>query len=392
MYIGLTDDQQKLRQELRAYYDRLLTPAVREDLLREHGIGPKTKAIRQQMSKDGWLCFGWPKEFGGQGRDEVDHFIFFDESMRAAAPVPMLTVNTVGPTIMRFGTDEQKKFFLPKIAAGDLEFCIGYSEPGSGTDLASLQCRAVRDGDDYVINGQKTWTSLAGGADYCWLAVRTDPTAAKHAGISMIIVDMKTKGIRVDPLHLLSEHDINQVFFDDVRVPAKNLVGGENKGWKLITNQLNHERVTLCSSGIMERAYGVTLEYAKATRLADGRRLLDEEWVQVNLAKVYAGTEYLRLLNWKVASSAKKGALAPADASATKVFGTEFYLDAFQLMMEVVGPRAYLTRGSPEAVASGHLEGLYRSLMILTFGGGVNEVQRDLIGLFGLGLPRIPRH
>ncbi|MEZ4279059.1 MAG: acyl-CoA dehydrogenase family protein [Myxococcota bacterium] len=392
MYIGLTEEQQKLRSELRAYYDRLLTPAVREDLLHEHGIGPKTKAVRQQMAKDGWLCFGWPKEFGGQGRDEVDHFIFFDESMRAAAPVPMLTVNTVGPTIMRYGTDEQKQFFLPKIAAGDLEFCIGYSEPNSGTDLASLQTRAVRDGDDYVINGQKTWTSLAGGADYCWLAVRTDPTAAKHAGISMIIVDMKTKGIRVDPLHLLSEHDINQVFFDDVRVPAKNLVGGENKGWKLITNQLNHERVTLCSSGIMERAYGTTLEYAKATRLADGRRLLDEEWVQVNLAKVYAGTEYLRLLNWKVASSAKKGALSPADASATKVFGTEFYLDAFQLLMEVVGPRAYLTRGSPEAVAAGHLEGLYRSLMILTFGGGVNEVQRDLIGLFGLGLPRIPRH
>ncbi len=392
MYIGLSAEQQTLRQDLRSYYEKLLTPAVREDLLREHGIGPKTKAVRQQMSRDGWLCFGWPKEFGGQGRDEVDHFIFFDEAMRAAAPVPMLTVNTVGPTIMRYGTDEQKKFFLPKIAAGDLEFCIGYSEPNAGTDLASLQTRAVRDGDDYVVNGQKTWTSLAGGADYCWLAVRTDPTAAKHAGISMLIVNMKTKGIRVDPLHLLSEHDINQVFFDDVRVPAKNLVGGENKGWKLITNQLNHERVTLCSSGIMERAYGITLDYAKSTRLADGRRLLDEEWVQVNLAKVYAGTEFLRLINWKVASSAKKGALSPADASATKVFGTEFYLDAFQLMMEVVGPRSYLTRGSPEAVASGHLEGLYRSLMILTFGGGVNEVQRDLIGLFGLGLPRIPRH
>ena len=392
MYIGLTEDQQTLCQELRSYYDRLLTPTVREDLLREHGIGPKTKAVRQQMAKDGWLCFGWPKEYGGQGRDEVDHFLFFDESMRAAAPVPMLTVNTVGPTIMRYGTDEQKRFFLPKIAAGELEFCIGYSEPNAGTDLASLQCRAVRDGDDYVVNGQKIWTSLAGGADYCWLAVRTDPTAAKHAGISMLIVDMKSKGIRVDPLHLLSEHDINSVFFDDVRVPAANLVGGENKGWKLITNQLNHERVTLCSSGIMERAYGLTLEYAKSVRLADGRRLLDEEWVQVNFAKVYAGIEYLRLLNWKVASSAKKGALSPADASATKVYGTEFYLDGFQLLMEIVGPRAYLTRGSPEAVAAGHLEGLYRSLMILTFGGGVNEVQRDLIALFGLGLPRIPRH
>lgn len=392
MYIGMTAEQQQLCHELRAYYDQLLTPTVRQDLLREHGIGPKTKAVRQQMAKDGWLCFGWPKEFGGQGRDEVDHFLFFDESMRAAAPIPMLTVNTVGPTIMRYGTDEQKRFFLPKIAAGDLEFCIGYSEPNAGTDLASLQCRAVRDGDEYVINGQKIWTSLAGGADYCWLAVRTDPTAAKHAGISMLIVDMKSKGIRVDPLHLLSEHDINSVFFDDVRVPVSNLVGGENKGWKLITNQLNHERVTLCSSGIMERAYGVTLDYAKSVRLADGRRLLDEEWVQVNLAKVFAGTEYLRLLNWKVASSAKKGALSPADASATKVYGTEFYLDGFQLLMEIVGPRAYLTRGSPEAVAAGHLEGLYRSLMILTFGGGVNEVQRDLIALFGLGLPRIPRH
>jgi len=392
MYIGMTGEQQQLCQDLRAYYDQLLTPAVRQDLLREHGIGPKTKAVRQQMAKDGWLCFGWPKEFGGQGRDEVDHFLFFDESMRAAAPIPMLTVNTVGPTIMRYGTDEQKRFFLPKIAAGDLEFCIGYSEPNAGTDLASLQCRAVRDGDEYVVNGQKIWTSLAGGADYCWLAVRTDPTAAKHAGISMLIVDMKSKGIRVDPLHLLSEHDINSVFFDDVRVPVANLVGGENKGWKLITNQLNHERVTLCSSGIMERAFGVTLDYAKSVRLADGRRLLDEEWVQVNFAKVYAGVEYLRLLNWKVASSAKKGALSPADASATKVYGTEFYLDGFQLLMEIVGPRAYLTRGSPEAVAAGHLEGLYRSLMILTFGGGVNEVQRDLIALFGLGLPRIPRH
>jgi alkylation response protein AidB-like acyl-CoA dehydrogenase len=242
------------------------------------------------------------------------------------------------------------------------------------------------------VNGQKTWTSLASGADYCWLAVRTDPDAAKHAGISMLIVDMKSPGIRVDPLHLLSEHDINQVYFENVRVPAANLVGGENRGWKLITNQLNHERVTLCSSGIMERAYGITLDYAKQARLADGRRLLDEEWVQVNLAKVYAGLEFLRLLNWKVAWTSTQRKLSPADASATKVFGTEFYLDGFQLLMEVLGPRGYLAHGSPEAVAAGHLENLYRSLMILTFGGGVNEVQRDLIALFGLGLPRIPRH
>jgi alkylation response protein AidB-like acyl-CoA dehydrogenase len=393
MFIGLSEEQEQLRRELRAYYDKLLTPELREDLAREHGIGPKTKGIRQQMAKDGWLCFGWPTEYGGQGRNEVDHFIFFDESMRASAPVPMLTVNTVGPTLMRFGTEAQKQAFLPRMAAGEIEFCIGYSEPGAGTDLASLQTRAVRDGDHYVVNGQKTWTSLASGADYCWLAVRTDPKAAKHAGISILIVDLKnTPGIRIDPLDLLSDHDINQVYFENARVPVANLVAGENKGWKLITNQLNHERVTICSSGILERAYGITLDYARETKLADGRRLLDEEWVQANLAEVYARLEFLRLLNWKVAWAASRASLAPADASAVKVYGTETYLDAFQKLMEVLGPRGYLARGSPQAVAMGHLENLYRGLMILTFGGGVNEVQRDLIALFGLGLPRIPRH
>jgi alkylation response protein AidB-like acyl-CoA dehydrogenase len=392
MYIGYSEEQEKLRLELRAYYERLLTPEVRDALSKEHGVGPRTREVRRQMAKDGWLCFGWPKEYGGQGRGPIDHFIFFDESMRSMAPVPMLTINTVGPTIMRFGTEEQKKFFLPKIASGEIEFCIGYSEPNAGTDLASLQTRAVRDGDHYVINGQKTWTSLAGGVDYCWLAVRTDPSAPKHAGISILIVDLKTPGIRIDPLDLLSDHNINQVFFENVRVPVANVVAGENKGWKLITNQLNHERVTLCSSGTLERCYLAVRDWASATRLPDGRRLIDEEWVQVNLAKVHAGLEFLRLINWKVAWTATQGTLAPADASATKVFGTEFYLDAFQILMEILGQRGYLAKGSPEAVAAGMLESLYRGLMILTFGGGVNEVQRDLIALFGLGLPRIPRH
>jgi alkylation response protein AidB-like acyl-CoA dehydrogenase len=393
MYIGLSQEQQKLVDDLRAYYAKLLTPEVRAAIAAEHGTGPRTTEVRRQMARDGWLCFGWPKEYGGQGRGEVDHFLFFDESIRALAPIPMLTMNTVGPTLMKYGTDEQKQRFLPKIAAGELEFAIGYSEPNAGTDLASLQTRAVRDGDHYVVNGQKTWTSLALGADYCWLAVRTDPTAAKHAGISILIVDLKnTPGVRIDPLDLLSDHNINQVFFDDARVPVANLVGGENKGWKLITSQLNHERVAICSSGMLERCYEAVRDWARDEKLPDGRRLVDEEWVQVNLAKVHAGLEVLRLFNWKVAWTASQGSLAPADASATKVFGTEFYLDAFQLLMEVCGPRGHLVRGSPEAVADGVLDSMYRGLMILTFGGGTNEIQRDLIALFGLGLPRIPRH
>jgi alkylation response protein AidB-like acyl-CoA dehydrogenase len=303
----------------------------------------------------------------------------------------MLTLNTVGPTIMNYGTDWQKEFFLPQILAGDIHFCIGYSEPGAGTDLAALQTRAVRDGDEYVINGQKMWTSLAGGADYCWLAVRTDPDAKKHKGISVIIVPMDTPGITIQPLRLMGEHDINATYFDDVRVPAKFLVGEENGGWGLITNQLNHERVTLCSSGMPERHLANVREWAQNTLLPDGRRVIDQEWVQINLAKVHAKLEYLRLANWKVAWSADREKLHPADASSVKVFGTEFYLDSYQLLMEVLGPRAYLDADAPESILRSQLEAGIRGTIILTFGGGTNELQRDLIAMFGLGFPRSAR-
>jgi alkylation response protein AidB-like acyl-CoA dehydrogenase len=391
MYIAYTPEQEELRRELRAYYAELLTPEIREDLHRGMGTGPTMRAVVRRMAKDGWLGIGWPKEYGGQGRGTIDQFIFFDESMRSGAPVPMLTINTVAPSIMKFGSDEQKRFFLPRILEGELHFSIGYTEPGAGTDLAALTTRAVRDGDHFVIDGQKIFTSLAGDADYVWLAVRTDPSAAKHAGISIFAVDLKTPGIRIDPMHLLSDHDINSVFFDGVRAPASRLVGGENKGWKLITNQLNHERVTLCSSGLLESAFEGTRRFAQETKLPDGRRVADQEWVQLNLARVYAGLEFLRLINWKVAWTGSQGRLDVADASTIKVFGTEWYLESFRLLMEIIGPRAALRRGSPGAVAMGQLEHLYRGLLILTFGGGTNEVQRDLIGLFGLQLPRVPR-
>jgi alkylation response protein AidB-like acyl-CoA dehydrogenase len=389
VYIGYTEEQDKLRRELRAYYEDLLTPDIVAGLAEGHGVGPVMRKVVRQMGEDGWLGIGWPKEWGGQGRSAIEQFIFFDESMRSGAPVPMLTINTVGPTIMNFGTDEQKQFFLPKILKGEIHFCIGYSEPGAGTDLAALKTRAVKDGDEYVINGQKMWTSLAGDADYIWLATRTNPEVKKHKGISLFVVDMKnTPGIRVDPLHLLSEHNINATFFEDVRVPASSLVGGENNGWTLITNQLNHERVTLCSPGIIERCLEETRAWAARTKLTDGRRVIDQEWVQINLARVRAKLEFLRLINWKVAWTATQGHLDVADASTIKVFGTEFYLEAFRLMMEIIGEQAYLNRESVDVALAGRLEMSYRSLIILTFGGGTNEIQRDLIGMFGLGLPR----
>ncbi len=388
MEIGYTEEQEALRKELRDYYTRLLTPEVEAELAGSHGIGPAVRRVVRQMASDGWLGIGWPTEYGGQGRSAIEQFIFFDESMRSGAPVPMLTINTVGPTIMNFGTQEQKDFFLPKILAGEIHFCIGYTEPNAGTDLASLTTRAVRDGDEYVINGAKVFTSLAGDADYVWLATRTDPEASKHKGISMFIVPMDTPGIRVVPMTLLGDHNINYTFYEDVRVPAANLVGGENQGWTLITNQLNHERVTLCSPGIIERVLGDVRAWAQQTELPDGRRVIDQEWVQEHLARVHAELEFLRLINWKVAWQATQKRLDVADASTIKVFGTEFYLRAFRLLMEVLGQSAYLTRGSPGAVLAGRLEMYARSMIILTFGGGTNEIQRDLIAIFGLGMPR----
>ena len=390
MYRAYTDEQESLRRELRSYYEQLLTPEVEAELANSHGVGPALRRVVRQMGEDGWLGIGWPKEWGGQGRSAIEQFVFFDESMRAGAPVPMLTINTVGPTIMNFGTDEQKAHFLPRILKGEIHFCIGYTEPGAGTDLAGLATSAVRDGEEYVINGQKVFTSLAGGADYIWLAARTDPEAKKHKGISIFVVPMDTPGISLTPMHLLSEHDINQTYFDDVRVPASALVGGENNGWTLITNQLNHERVTLCSPGIIERTLAEVHQWAQDNKLADGSRVIDQPWVQLNLARVRARLEFLRLMNWKVAWTATQGRLDVADASSVKVFGTEFYLEAFRLLFEIVGERGYLRDGSPDAVR-GHLERSYRSLLILTFGGGTNEIQRDLIATFGLGFPRASR-
>jgi 3-oxocholest-4-en-26-oyl-CoA dehydrogenase alpha subunit len=392
MYIGYTPEQNELRRELRAYYDNLLTPELVRDLAHSEGIGPVSRAVVLQMAADGWLGIGWPKEYGGQGRGFIDQFIFFDESMRAGAPVPMLTINSVAPTIMKYGSQEQKDFFLPQILRGEIHFCIGYTEPDAGTDLASLKSRAERDGDEWVINGQKIFTSLATDADYVWLAVRTNPEASRHKGISMIIVPTATPGFKAVPIQNFGNFNTNYTFYEDVRVPYDNVVKGEGQGWPLIMEQLNHERVTLCSSGIMERALDDVRRYAQETMLADGRRLVDEPWVQHDLAWVHARVEVLRTMNWQVAWHAENGDnLDPAAASAVKVFGTEFYMEGLQKLLEILGPVANVREGSPDAVLFGRLSNLLRGLHVLTFGGGTNELQRDLIAIFGLGLPGSPR-
>ena len=391
MRISYTPEQEELRRELRAYFGRLMTPERQEALSStaggEIGVGNVYRETVSQMGRDGWLALGWPKEFGGQARPPMEQLIFTDEAAIAGAPVPFLTINSVAPTIMAFGTDEQKRFFLPKIAAGDIHFAIGYSEPEAGTDLANLRTSAVRDGDDYVINGQKMWTSLIQYADYVWLAVRTNTEAKKHRGISVLIVPTTAEGFSWTPVHTMAGVDTSATYYSDLRVPATNLVGEENGGWKLVTNQLNHERVALVSAQPIVTALTQVREWAQNTKDARGERLIDSEWVQLNLARVHAKAEYLKLINWELAS-AKDQTPSPADASAAKVFGTELATEAYRLLMEILGPSATLRQGSPGALLRGRVERMHRSSLILTFGGGTNEVQRDIIGMVALGLPR----
>jgi alkylation response protein AidB-like acyl-CoA dehydrogenase len=395
MHLAYTPEQERLRQQLREYFAGLMTPELRRGLAEtggDYGDGQAYRAIVRQLGRDGWLALGWPAEYGGRDGSTLDQLIFTDEAATAGVPVPFLTLNTVGPTIMRFGTAEQKARYLPRIAAGEIHFSIGYSEPEAGTDLAALRTRAVRDGDSYVINGQKMWTSLIQYADYVWLACRTDPDAPRHRGLSILIVPTDAPGFAWTPVRTVAGPTTSATYYSDVRVPASALVGEENQGWPLITNQLNHERVALTSSAPVRSALRDVCDWAAATKLASGRRVIDQEWVQLNLARVHAKAEFLKLVNWRIAAEADGGAqggrgLGPAAASATKVFGTEFATEAYRLLMEVLGANAHVREGSAGAVLSGRIERMHRAALILTFGGGTNEVQRDIIAAAGLGLP-----
>jgi len=391
MYLDYTPEQKALQDQLRQYFKQLMTPALEEELSHTESGGPLYKAAVKTMGADGWLGIGWPKEFGGQGRPAIEQFIFFDEVQRARFPIPLLTLNTVGPTLMRFGTDEQKALFLPRILKGEIHFSIGYTEPQAGTDLASLTTSAVRDGDEYVINGQKVFTSLADHADYIWLAVRTDPDAKKHRGISMVIIERDAPGVSITPNQTLGGNQVYTTFLDNVRIPTSMRVGPENGGWHLLTSQLNHERVSLFTAGIVEQLLDDTLAWAQETTGPTGRPIIDTPWVRANLGRVRAQVDLLRLFNWRQAYNIEQGDLPMHEASAVKVFGSEMYIEANRRLMEVLGVHGVLKQGSAGAALKGRLERYYRATLVLTFGGGANETQRDIIAWAGLRMPRPSR-
>jgi len=391
MRLALTAEQEAFRDEVRGYFGTLITPELRDELDRDEVDSPAYRDFVKQLGADGWLCPTWPTEYGGRGLSPVEQFVFFDETQRLRVPMPFLTTNTVGPTIQAFGTEAQKADWLPRILAGDCLFSIGYSEPAAGTDLASLTTRAVREGDEWVINGQKMWTSIIHRADYVWLAARTDPDAPKHKGISIIIVPTTAEGFSWTILDTIGGGITSATYYTDVRVPVDNCVGGVNNGWQLMTAQLNQERIALSSSGVIQRRLEEVIRWAGQATAADGSRVIDVDWVQRRLAEVKARLAALRLLNWKVAWEYSQGSIAPADASIMKVYGSHFYIDAYRALMEVVGSASTMTADAPGAVLHGELEEEMRRSIILTFGGGTNEIQRDIIATLGLGMPRPPR-
>ena len=386
MYLEETAEQLALRAELRAYFAELLTDDVRAALDSESEGGESFRAAVRCMGKDGWLGIGWPKEFGGQGRPVSDQFIFFDEVQRARAPFPFVTLNTVGPMLMRHGSEEQKSFFLSGILAGEINCAIGYTEPGAGTDLASLRTSAVLDGDEWLVNGNKVFTSGANNADYIWLAVRTDPDAPKHKGISILMVPTSSPGFSCTPIVTVGGVATTASYYDGVRVPRTALVGEVNEGWRLITGQLNHERVGLAAaSALAFRLWDEVLDWVFE------KGLEEVGWIQDDLAKTYALLEALHLLNWRMTGAVADGTLGPADSSAVKVFGTESAVEIYRRLLGIVGSAGYLTPGSPGAVLHGDLERAGRQAQINTFGGGVNEIQREILAMAGLGMKRAAR-
>ena len=391
MLIQLNAKQAKLKSELQEYFEGLMTPALKAELNNPNhfeGGGPEFKNAMQTMGADGWIGLSWKKELGGKELSPMEQYIFVETVMRTGFPFPFLTTESVGPMIAENGSDWAKEEIATKILQGKLIFAIGYSEPNSGTDLASLKTKAIKEKDGYLINGQKMWTSLANFSDYIWLATRTDFEVKNHKGISIFIVPTDDQGFSMSEINTLGDVRTNATFYDNILVPDSYLVGKLNEGWSLITSQLNLERLALVNHGPVEELYNNVLSLAHQTKINKDQYLTDISWVKHNLAQVYSGIEALKLICWKQTWIMESDKLNMAEASVAKVYGSEFFIEAYRLLMEIMGELSLLKNESELSILNAKLERMYRTASILTFGGGTNEVQRDIIAMAGLLMPR----
>lgn len=392
MEISYTAKQQALKEELATYLKTLVT----QDLLEEkkdpelfEGGGPVFKTTMKKMGADGWLGLSWPVELGGQGIGPIEQYIFTEEIMSSGFPYPFLTIDTVGPMLAQHANQFIKDTVVKDILKGEIIISIGYSEPNAGTDLASLTTRADKDGDDWIINGQKVWTSLGHYADYIWLAARTeqDPNIKKHKGITLFLVPTSLKGFSHTPIKTMGFRT-NTTYYDNIRLPDKYRVGEVNGGWQLITGQLNRERLSIVNPGMLTGVFEKVCSWSANTQNNNGQAIIKTQWVKDNLAQIYKGLETLKLLCWKQAWAMQKGNPDMADASAAKVYGSEFFVEAYRLMLEIMGQAGTIAEDSEGALLQGVLEKRYRFGSTLTFGGGTNEIQREIVAAAGLWLPR----
>jgi len=388
MDLEFTPEQQRLQREIYLYLKTSIPPGLEEETYSHiEGDGPVCREFVRKLGRDGWMGIGWPKEYGGQGRTPIEQYIFFDLAMgyfRIA--IPVLTLMTVGPTLMKVGSEEQKREFLPPILTGDLVFAIGYTEPDAGTDLFSLKTTALKDGDDYIINGQKTFTSMGHFADYFWLAARTNPQAAKqHEGISIFLVDARSPGITIEPINVMGGFRVNQEFFDNVRVPKEALVGKENRGFQYMFTQLAHERINLVPHSMSLRTIEDTARWAEEAR-RNGTKVNQQPWVKNKLAELTVEMEVLKILNHRVAWLMTQGVTPHVESAMIKAFGTEHFQRVMGGCLQIMGLYGQLTIRSKWAPLKGWIERISQADLMLTFGGGTNEVMRDIVAMMGLGL------
>ncbi len=388
-----TDEQEAFRQELRDF----LTENLGEDW---RGIDPDAyfhdenwfhiRDLTAKMAERGWLTLAWPREYGGQGRPHIEQMIYNEETAYFRAPTRDVSIGThmVGPTLMLYGTEEQKTHYLPEIASGEAVYCQGFSEPESGSDLASLQLRAVEDGDDYVLNGSKIWTSGAHRSTHCYLLTRTDPDAPKHRGISVFIVDMDTPGIEVRPIiNMFGIHYFNQVFFDNVRVPKRAMIGEKDRGWYIAATTLDFERSGVASFASNRRSIEELVELARETG-TNGKPLNDDPMIRQRLAELWTRNEAGKTIAYNVAWMQSQGLVPNREASISKMMGSEIAQQIHELGVQMLGMYGILDKGSKWAYLDGRLAWLWMDSISLTIRGGTSEIQRNIIAGRGLGLPR----
>jgi len=389
MRYDYTPAQKQWRDEVRAFVRKHVTEALRAEMRQagNEGDGPLAKAFHKQLFAKGWWGVAWPKEFGGLGKSAVEQFIFVEEMSMAGAPAMSLSVVSVAPTILRSGTEEQKQTWLPGILNGTIEFAVAYSEPDAGTDLANLKTKAVLDGDEWVIDGQKIWNTGAHTCTHNWVAVRTEPDARKHQGISMMIVPMHLPGITVQGIWTMSNIRTNLVFFENVRVPRANLIGERGMGFYYAMMALDFERIMLGSVGMLMRLLEELKVFVRRKQ-RDGKPLGSIPWVRRAMADLEMRVEVGRQLGLLNAFLMEQGVVPTKEGSMSKVYVTELNAHFATVGLEILGLAGQLDPTDPDAPLHGRLQWVYTIAPMQRFGGGTNEVQRMIIAQRGLGMPR----